>query len=286
MFGLSILEAACAAANLPELSWWQDGWTKGKSSRGIAAPRKHGANPGLLQALWSGLVLVWQSWQPGVVMRCPQPWCIQTWSAAETEVALSLVYPSISSIRFTFASWHERWFYLKLFPAISPFRNPWVFMCPVKGYSQHFGWKAFQLHTSWQVFEHVPFIILHRKGMSLPNTHCCLLFCSTPFQKLQAGSMQLLVMGRGPSCSTGAGLGWGAGIWCLLCSAPRLPEKRLVWSQGHCCCAVVGLLWKIIFTLCVCGGERGSFFSPDVAICGQITQSRVFWQKKLLQNLT
>lgn len=93
--------------------------------------------------------------------------------------------------------------------------------------------------------------------------------------------------GQGPlMCSTGAGLWWGAGIWRLLCSAPRLPEKRLVWSQGHCCCAVVGLLWKIIFTLCVCGGERGSFFSPDVAICGQITQSRVFWQKKLLQNLT
>lgn len=66
--------------------------------------------------------------------------------------------------------------------------------------------------------------------MSLPNTHCCLLFCSTPFQKLQAGSMQLLVMGRGPSCAPLV-LGWGEELGSGACCALLPACLRSAWCE-------------------------------------------------------
>lgn len=105
---------------------------------------------------------------------------------------------------------------------------------PCKELFSAFRLEALQLRTSWQVFGHFPWLyeqlqeqfISHRKGMSpFPNTHCCLLLCPAPFQKLQAGSVQLVVTCRGPLCAPlvlGCGEVLGPGTCCaLLTTCPR-----------------------------------------------------------------
>lgn len=94
-FGLSVLEAACTAANLPELSPCQDGWTKGEQPTGwgstLWAWSQLCVLPGGQQGQGCsrhcglGWCVVWQSWQPGAAVCCPQPWRIQTQPSAETK---------------------------------------------------------------------------------------------------------------------------------------------------------------------------------------------------------